>query len=144
VETTIRCLRISLAVLLVAAAIGCVVAGCSGANSLDGTKWKLTGWTVSSIDPVSVNITATFDDAQISGSSGVNRYGGPVKTGRGGSFAAGPLAATEMAGSELEMRAESAYLTLLSQARSCEVTDTTLTLHDGGGNESLIFSRVAR
>jgi hypothetical protein len=49
-----------------------------------------------------------------------------------------------MAGSELEMRAESLYLTLLAQARFYQVTDTTLTLRDGGGNESLIFSRVAR
>ena len=139
-----RCLRVSLAVLLVAAAMGFVVSGCSGAKSLDGTEWELTGWTVSSIDPVSVSITARFDDGQISGSSGVNIYGGPVKAGRGESFAAGPLAATEMAGSALEMRAESLYLTLLAQARFYQVTDTTLTLRDGGGNESLIFSRVAR
>ena len=139
-----RCRCVSLAVLLVAAAMGFVVSGCSGAKSLDGTEWELTGWTVSSIDPVSVSITASFDDGQVSGSSGVNIYSGTVKAGRGGSFAAGPLAATEMAGSELEMRAESLYLTLLAQARFYQVTDTTLTLRDGGGNESLIFSRVAR
>ncbi len=137
-----RCLCISLAVLRVVAGIGFVVPGCSGVNSLAGTKWKLTGWTVSPINPVSV--TAKFDDGQISGLSGVNIYEGPVKAARGGSFAAGPLTATEMAGSALEMQAESAYLTLLAQARSYKVTDATLTLRDGSGNDSLIFSRVAK
>lgn len=138
------CLRVAVAVLLVAMTFGIVVSGYSGANSLDGTEWKLTNWTVSSVDPAGVNITAKFDDGQVSGSSGANSYSGPVKVGPGQSFAVGTLAGTQMAGPEPAMRAESADLTLLAQARSYEVKNTTLTLRDGGGNESLIFSRGAK
>jgi heat shock protein HslJ len=44
-----------------------------------------------------------------------------------------------MAGPEPAMRAEGAYMTLLGQARSYELTEGRLTLFDEGGNESLIF-----
>ena len=53
----------------------------------------------------------------------------------------GPLAATRMAGPEPAMRAESAYLTLLGEARSYRLTDSQLVLFDSKGNESLIFDR---
>jgi heat shock protein HslJ len=48
-----------------------------------------------------------------------------------------------MAGPDLEMRAESAYMTLLAQAKSYKVDGTKLTLFDAGGNESLIFEATA-
>ena len=56
------------------------------------------------------------------------------------SFSLGPIASTEMAGPEPAMRAESAYQTLLGQARSCKMAADTLTLYDAGGNPSLIFA----
>ena len=40
-----------------------------------------------------------------------------------------------MAGPEPAMRAETAYLTLLGQAKSYKVTDGKLTLYDSGGNK---------
>jgi len=109
-------------------------------NSLDGTQWKLTGWTLSSLNPADFTITANFADGQISGNSGVNSYGGPCTVGPGDAFMAGQLASTEMAGPEPAMRAESAYMTLLSQARSYKIAGGVLTLYDTGGNESLIFT----
>jgi len=60
----------------------------------------------------------------------------------GSAFSVGELVVTLMAGPEPAMRAERAYLTLLAQARSYEVADGTLTLYDGGGNESLIFEVI--
>jgi heat shock protein HslJ len=115
-------------------------AGCSSAgNPLDGTQWKLTEWTISSIDPAHVTITATFADGRVSGNSGVNSYGGSYQVGPGDAFSVGQIAGTQMAGSELAMRAESAYLTLLGQAASYKLADAKLTLYDKGGNESLIF-----
>jgi heat shock protein HslJ len=54
-------------------------------------------------------------------------------------FSVGRVAATQMAGPEPAMRAESAYLTLLGQAASYTLADGRLTLCDKGGNESLIF-----
>jgi heat shock protein HslJ len=125
---------------LVAALVGCSAAG----NPLEGTQWKLVGWTISSIDPATVTITAKFADGQVSGNSGVNSYGGPYKVGSGDSFSAGPLAGTMMAGPEPAMRAESAYLTLLGQAKSYKMTDDKLTLYDGGKNESLIYARSTK
>ena len=56
--------------------------GCSrGVSELDGTQWKLTEWTLSSLRPGDFNITARFADGQISGHSGVNTYGGPYTVG---------------------------------------------------------------
>lgn len=130
------------ALVLVALAVT-GVAGCSPtADPLDGTEWRLVGWSVSSIDPASVTITASFADAQVSGTGGVNSYFGPYEAGSDGAFSAGPLAATEMAGPEPAMRAEAMYLTLLGEARSFRITGSQLTLLDGGGNESLIFERT--
>ena len=116
------------------------VAGCSrGGDPLEGTQWRLSGWTLSSLSPADFTITAAFADGTISGSSGVNTYSGPYETGSGGSFSAGPLASTEIAGPKPAMRAEGAYLTLLTQARSYELAEGRLTLLDEGGNVSLIY-----
>jgi putative lipoprotein len=122
-------------VLALIALIGCA----PERNELEGTQWRLTEWTLSSLDPREFGITAAFADGQISGHGGVNSYGGPYTLGSRQSFKVGSIASTEMAGPEPAMRAESAYLTLLGQARSYRVDAGRLTLFDAGGNESLIF-----
>jgi heat shock protein HslJ len=127
--------------LLILGTVMGLAACASIADPLQGTQWKLSGWTVSSIDPASLGITAGFAEGTIAGRSGVNRYSGPYTTGSGRTFSVGSLAATRMAGPEPAMRAESAYLTLLGEARSYKLTDSQLTLFDSGGNESLIFDR---
>lgn len=118
--------------------------GPSPGGSLDGTQWSLSEWTVSSLDPARLTITAQFADGQISGNSGVNSYSGPYTAGPGDAFSVGPLASTMMAGPEPAMRAETAYTTLLGQAKSYSVSDGMLTLYDQGGNESLIFAAANR
>lgn len=121
------------------------VAGCTpGDHPLDGTNWRLSGWTLSSANPADFTITAEFSDGSIAGSSGVNTYSGAVKIGPGSAFKAGPLTSTEMAGPEDAMRAETAYTTLLTEARSHRIAAGTLTLYDGRGNESLIFEVASR
>jgi heat shock protein HslJ len=121
------------------------VVGCSGGgSSLEGTQWKLTGWTLSSLDPADFTITANFADGKISGSSGVNTYNGEVKVGPGEAFAVGTIATTLMAGPDDAMRAEGAYMTLLNQAKSFKTAAGTLTLYDEGGNESLIFEAAGK
>ena len=132
------------AVLLIAVSLMALV-GCRPTPSpLDGTYWRLTEWTLSSLNPVDFTIMAQFADGQISGNSGVNTYGGPCKLGRGAAFSVGPLACTEMAGPEPAMRAEAAYLALLDQATSYKMADRKLTLYDKGGNESLIFEAASK
>jgi len=120
------------------------VAGCGGSGSdtpsLDGTAWRLTEWTLSSLDPSDFTITAAFANGKISGKSGVNTYGGPYTEGPGDAFSVGDLASTMMAGPEPAMRAEQAYLKLLADAKSYKVANGGLTLFDGSGNQSLIFT----
>ncbi len=113
-------------------------------DPLDGTRWKLTGWTISSIDPKDVIITANFSGGRISGNSGVNSYGGSYEAKESGVFSVGAISMTEMAGPEPAMRAETAFFTLLGQARSFKVNGETLTLYDKNGNESLIFSAAEK
>lgn len=134
-SATFVTLALSVALLAVA---GC---GSSGgeAPTLEGTAWGLTGWTLSSLDPNDFTITAKLADGKISGSSAVNSYSGAYTAGPGDSFSVGDLASTMMAGPEPDMRAEAAYLKLLSEAKSYELDVDRLTLFDQHGNESLIF-----
>jgi heat shock protein HslJ len=138
-------IRLLLLVLPLAAA-ALVLAGCGsgddsgGAPSLEGTSWRLTGWSASSLDPTDFAITAQFDDGKIGGTSAVNTYGGPYEAGEDGSFSVGDLASTMMAGPEPDMRAETIYLQLLAEAKQYTVEGETLTLSDADGNASLIFA----
>ena len=144
-RTALPILLLALAVPLVAAAL--VVAGCGSgggdsgsAPSLEGTSWRLTGWSASSLDPADFTITAQFADGKIGGKSAVNTYGGPYEAGEDGSFSVGDLASTMMAGPEPDMRTETIYLQLLAEAKSYAVEGETLTLSDANGNESLIYA----
>ncbi len=125
------------------------LAGCASGigtpgGALDGTRWRLVEWTLSSLNPADFTITAQFADGKVSGNSGVNSYSGAYKTGPSDAFSVGQIAGTEMAGPEPAMRAEGAYLTLLSQATSFEVADGRLTLYDQGRNESLRFDSASK
>jgi heat shock protein HslJ len=134
---------------VVSAAAGCGGSGASR-HALNGTSWRLTGWTLNSLVPDQFTITAAFADGKISGASAVNSYGGTYSagssgssaTGSSGAFSVGQLASTEMAGPEPAMRAERAYITLLQQARSYKLAGDALTLYVANGNESLIFART--
>ena len=129
------------ATLLALALVAAVAAGCGESSpSLEGTAWKLTGWSVSSQDPNDFAITAEFKDGRVGGTSAVNRYGGPYTAGGDGSFSVGELASTMMAGPEPDMRAEASYLALLAAAKQYEIDGATLTLSDAQGNESLVFT----
>jgi heat shock protein HslJ len=119
------------------------LSACGGTSSLDGTSWKLDGWSASSLDPRDFTITAQFADGRIGGTSAVNSYGGEYTTGPGSAFSVGEIAQTLMAGPEEDMRAEAAYMELLRAAASYKLNGTTLTLYDANGNESLIFTATA-
>jgi heat shock protein HslJ len=137
-------------VLLLAALISAMVivtvAACGtsggGGHALDGTSWRLTGWTLDSLAPADFTITAAFAGGRISGTSAVNTYDGSYTTTSSGGFSVGQLAATEMAGPKPAMRAEGAYLKLLAQASSYKLAGGALTLLDANGNDSLIFRRA--
>lgn len=109
-------------------------------NPLDGTQWKLTGWSTSSIHPAEYEITVRFGEGRISGRSPLNSYAGACAPGPGNAFATGALATTKRAGPEPAMRAERTYFQLLEQAVSYKIHDGELKLLDAAGNELLIFT----
>ena len=110
---------------------------------LEGTSWKLTGWSLNSINPADFTITASFKDGNMGGTSAVNGYGGDYTLGYNGAFSLGTVIHTMMAGSEPAMRAEDAYYALLGQAAEYRLSGTTLVLMDANGNQLLIFAPAA-
>jgi heat shock protein HslJ len=132
------------ALVLAAATASLLLAGCCVApatGGLEGVDWALEGTSVSSIDFRTLGVTARFESGKVGGSSVVNSYGGEYAAGPGGSLKIGPLSATLRAGSPEAMRAEQAYLQLLSAVRSYAVADGRLTLYGEGGNELLSFAK---
>ena len=114
----------------------------TSAAALEGTSWRLTGWSVSSKDPNDFTITAEFADDRIGGTSAVNQYGGPYTADDDGSFSVGELMSTMMAGPEPDMDAEQTYLQLLAQVEEFAIDGDELTLSAGSGNIALIYTRV--
>ena len=148
--------RIALALAAVAlAAMVALGAGCgsddgsgggggasTSAAALEGTSWRLTGWSISSKDPNDFTITAQFADGRIGGTSAVNQYGGPYTADDDGSFSVGELVSTMMAGPEPDMNAEQTYLQILAQVEEFAIDGDELTLSGGSGNIALIYSSV--
>lgn len=131
----------SISTLLYGVIMAAAVTGCAhtGSVALDDTRWKLSGWSISSQHAADTGITAAFANSSVTGHGGINTYSGPYTTTPAGAFSVGPLQITEMAGPEASMRAERIYMRLLGQAASYKTRDGRLTLYDKGGNESLIF-----
>ena len=130
-----RALAVALSILL--------AAGCAAARqSLAGTEWRLSAWSVSSLYPGDFGITMSIDADRIGGNAGVNGYGGAYTLGRDDAFSTGDLVTTLIAGPEPAMRAERIYLELLQHAARYAVGEGTLTLSDQRGNALLIFERA--
>lgn len=131
---------------LVVIAVALFAAGCEGTENegpglglLDGTHWRLISWVDESLDPSAYNITADFDEREIMGTSGVNRYAASYTAGDDHSFSIGELRSTLMAGAPDAMRAEAHYLRLLREAREFAMTGDRLILRSGG-RDILTFS----
>jgi predicted secreted protein len=107
---------------------------------LDGTSWRLEGWSVDSLSSADFTITARFTNGRIDGQAAINSYGATYTAGPGDRFSVGTIVHTLMAGSEPAMRAESLYYDLLGQARKYQLATGKLTLTDANGNELLIFT----
>ena len=125
-----KCLLPIIGIACVVLASGCESDSGKGAaaGALAGTKWRLSAWSVSSLDP-----------ARFTGTAAVNTYGGAYTATADGAFSVGELRSTLMGGSEEAMRAESLYFDLLRQARKHAVDDATLTLRNEGNADLLIF-----
>ncbi len=112
-----------------------------GDSELSGSRWRLNGWSVSSLDASEFAITASFQEREISGTSAVNQYGGIYLAERG-DFSTRNIVTTEIAGPEQAMRAEHMYMQLLRNARKYRRSADRLALMDANGNDLLYFALV--
>ena len=84
-----RGLTATLATLAALSVVLLTVAGCGGSSepaTLDGTSWRLIGWSLSSLDPNDFTITA-----RVRGRA--DRAASPRSTSYGGPYTAGSTAA---------------------------------------------------
>ena len=131
--------------LMVAAAAGCGSEEKQGGlgGDIEGTFWVLTSYLVDGQmkdAPADYPMDAEFQRGMVSGSSGVNTYGGSY-TLSGSSLSVGNLASTMMAGPDEAMQAESAYLKNLEASSSYTAAGDVLTIFGRDGEELLIYAR---
>jgi heat shock protein HslJ len=114
----------------------------SGPEALEGQAWILTQFVAEDggTEIVDVGVDAEFDGSRVSGTSGCNRYNGPYEA-SGNEISLGPLAGTQMACPEPEMRVEARYLQLLDSVATFEVEGRSMSMSDGEGTPVLQFSQ---
>jgi len=115
----------------------------SPALQLEGTTWKLTSLaTETGVNNTLPNttITAIFDDGNVTGSSGCNRYFGSYQLNKT-EINFGQVGSTLMfcADPDGVMTQETTYLLLLKDVTSYAISNNELTLSDSLGNPQLVF-----
>ncbi|MGZ5521061.1 MAG: META domain-containing protein [Halobacteriota archaeon] len=145
-------LLISMLLLSTAAAAGCTssvkpspnaTSTTSPALQLEGTTWKLTSLaTETGVNNTLPNttITAIFDDGNVTGSSGCNRYFGSYQLNKT-EINFGQVGSTLMFCPDPDgvMTQETTYLLLLKDVTSYAISNNGLTLSDSLGNPKLVF-----
>ena len=145
---------ISTLLLATAAAAGCTssvtpspnattTSTTSPALQLEGTTWKLTSLaTETGMNNTLPNttITAKFDDGNVTGSSGCNRYFGSYQLNKT-EIKVGLLGSTLMfcADPDGVMTQEASYELLLQNVTSYAISNNELTLSNSLGNPQLVF-----
>ncbi|HLF90471.1 MAG TPA: META domain-containing protein [Anaerolineales bacterium] len=109
--------------------------------SLDNTNWQLSG--IAEGDAVvstwiDEKINITFENGQISGSAGCNRFFAEY-TLDGEKLALGVIGATEMACEDEIAQREATFLAALAQTTGYRIERSTLTLLDANGNVLMSF-----
>jgi heat shock protein HslJ len=107
---------------------------------LEGTQWEVTGYNNGRQAVVSpqtgTRLTVTFRDGQVSGSSGCNRFHGPV-TVEENRLTIHPLATTRKACDEALMAQERAFLAALESATTWDIARGMLDVHRADGERAL-------
>jgi heat shock protein HslJ len=111
---------------------------------LEGSTWTLLSYVAPDGQLADVlpdtRITAEFNDGQVAGTAGCNRYFGSYET-DGSSLTIGPAGSTMMYCSpEQIMLQETAYLATLSIVASYEIVDAQLHLKNANGDTILLFA----
>jgi heat shock protein HslJ len=139
-ELKFRAAVLMLLTVLAYSAVSCGLMGGSN-DDLAGTTWKIETMG-GAPPPVTLIITAEFNDGRVSGSSGCNSYGATY-TINNGKLEIGDIAVTEMAClEESVMQFEQSFLELLGMVRSYSLSESRLDLMDEAGNAVLSFVSV--
>lgn len=107
-------------------------------TDLDGTEWGLFEMNGEAI-PEDVEITIAFSEGQISGQSACNRYFAGY-TQEGTTLTFGQVGSSNMYCEGL-MDYEADYLQALSEVKSFELNDDTMTLKNESGEAILVFRK---
>ena len=123
-----------------------VVTGRLGPDTLTGSEWVLARWNLDEPAPEAPAVTLVFDDGNVGGSSGCNRYFGAITAGETpGDIRIGPVGGTMMACPDDVMEVEARYLTLLGSVEKMGFHNGRLALtysHDDTVG-TLLFERRA-
>jgi len=127
-----------LSVFLLVALAACSGTGPTVEDPLNGTSWVLVGYGLAAPLP-GTQITATFEDGNVGGSSGCNTYGGSYEV-DGQNISLGNIFWTEMACLDPEgiMQQEQTYLEYLSGVTTFRVSHGQLQMTRPDG-ETLTF-----
>ncbi|MGC5583452.1 META domain-containing protein [Ornithinimicrobium sp. W1665] len=93
----------------------------------------------SGADDAEVVPTTTLDDGEVSGHSGVNRFGGTCTWRADGSFEVEDVIRTAVGGTEEQMAMKQKFFDALEAARHYEVAGTRMRLSDGEGGDLLVL-----
>ncbi|HSN54950.1 MAG TPA: META domain-containing protein [Candidatus Sulfomarinibacteraceae bacterium] len=107
---------------------------------LVGVRWEVTGYNngrQAVVGPMAgTRLTLEFQDGQVSGDSGCNRFHGSF-TEQGGVLAIGPLATTRMACDDESMAQEQQFLAALESAATWDIVRGSLDIHRADGERAL-------
>jgi heat shock protein HslJ len=110
---------------------------------LEGVQWEVTGYNngrQAVVSPrIGTRLTLTFQDGQLSGSSGCNRFHGAF-TAEGFKLKIQPLATTRMACEDEVMAQEQAFLRALESATTWAIDRGMLDVHRADGERVLTAS----
>jgi heat shock protein HslJ len=111
-------------------------------SELDGTSWVLSGILADSVansTEIDQEITAVFQDGQLTGFAGCNNYFTSHET-DGASLTFGPIGSTAMTCDEAQNQREIEFLTALEAITGYQISNDTLELMDADGNVQILFS----
>lgn len=104
----------------------------AGRDAFDGTSWVLASLTGTSLQP-DLRVTLGFEDGQLHGTDGCNRYSASYTADARGFRLAGPLVSTKMACPGPVMQQAQAFLAALDQAREARIEGKRVILSDETG-----------
>ncbi len=123
--------------------VSATVTGTLSLADLGGVEWVLRGFDQDDPVPAAPRVTLTFDNEEIAGSAGCNRYGGRVIAGGspGDIEVDGRLAATEKECTPEVMKVEERYLAALATVEKYQFLATRLALlyNENGTYRLLLF-----